>query len=225
MQLKKTISVAALLIFGLILVADGQKVTHYNLVELFQKNMLDTASNHRQTKVLENSRYPAVSSRGIAWLKGVNFKEGAIDIDLRGKNVFLKSFLGIAFHAKDTIEYDAVYFCPFRFHDTSEETRKYAVKYVSLPGHDFDVLRRQYPGVYENEAKPAPKAEDWFHATIVIKGDWITVYVNHSTTPSLKVKKLNNLTGGMIGLWGNASVSLPSLGGDFANLTITDFPN
>jgi len=222
MQFKKTISSTALLIFGFILAVYGQKVSHYNLVELFQKNMLDTASNHQQTKVLNDSKYPAVTSRGITWLKGVNFKEGTIDVDLRGKNQPLKSFAGIAFHAKDTIEYDAVYFCPFRFHDTSSINRKYAVKYVSLPDHDYYVLRPLYPGVYENEANPAPKADEWFHATIVIKGDWISVYVNHSKIPSLKVKKLNNLTDGMIGLWGNASVSFPSLGGDFANLTLTE---
>jgi len=43
------------------------------------------------------------------------FKEGIIDIDLRGKDVFLQSFLGIAFDVTDNNHYEAVYFRPFNF--------------------------------------------------------------------------------------------------------------
>jgi hypothetical protein len=154
----------------------------------------------------------------MLWLKGVTFKEGTVDIDLRGKNIFLQSFMGIAFHAKDTIAYDVVYFCPFRFHDTSVVTRKYSVKYMSFPDYSYVKLRKEYPRVYENEVNPAPKADEWFHATIVVKEEWITVYVNHSATPSLKVKKLPTLTDGKIGLWSYTK----TLSSDFANLTITE---
>jgi len=68
--------------------------------------------------------------------------------------------------------------------------------------------------VYENAVTPFPKATDWFHARIVVGKDSITVYVNNSTRASLKVKKLNSRTDGLLGLWNFG------LDGDFANLVI-----
>ncbi len=196
----------------------GQRVKNYNLVELLQQNKLDTTSGGQEIQTFVNPKNQAITVKGILWLKGVNFKDGTVDIDLRGKNVFLQSFMGIAFHAKDTTAYDVVYFCPFRFHDTSDVTRKYSVKYMSLPDHSYTKLRKDHPGMYENEVNSAPKADDWFHATIVVKDGWVAVYVNHAATPSLKVKQLDTLTEGKIGLWSYAS----TLSSDFADLSITE---
>jgi hypothetical protein len=214
---KAKITLTFLFTFFGILAALGQQTTNYNLVQLLQQNKLDTGSS-QETHVLNDAQYQAVSTKGILWLEGVNFKEGTIDVDLRGKDVFLQSFLGIAFHAKDTSAYELVYFRPFRFHSTDIPTRKWSVQYMSLPGFDYDKLRKEHPGVYENEVNPVPGATDWFHATIVVKGDSITVYVNHSPTASLQVKKLNDLTNGKIGLWSSPG----SLSSDFANLSITE---
>lgn len=196
----------------------GQQARHYNLVKLLQENKLDTTSDHQQTQLVDSPHNQAISTKGILWLKGVTFKEGTVDVDLRGKNVFLQSFMGIAFHAKDTTAYDVVYFCPFRFHDSDTVTRKYSVKYMSLPDYNYIKLRKEHPLVYENAVNPAPQPDEWFHATIVINEDWITVYVNHSATASLKVKKLDTLTAGKIGLWSWSQ----GLSSDFANLTISE---
>jgi hypothetical protein len=186
----------------------------YNLVKLLNNNRLDTsAANEAYT--LNNESWQAISARGMIWLKGVSFTNGTIDIDLRGKDVFMQSFLGVAFHAKDTLNYELVYFRPFRFHSTDTPTRKWAVQYMSMPGCDYDKLRKEHPGVYENAADPAPDANEWFHATIVVKGKWITVYINHSAMASLRVRKLNNISTGKIGLWTSVS------SGDFANLKIS----
>jgi hypothetical protein len=84
-----------------------------------------------------------------------------------------------------------------------------------VPDFLYDKLRKEHPLVYENEVTPVPKADEWFHAAIVVKRDWITVYVNHSSTPSLQVKKLNKVYDGKIGLWDD------ELSGDFANLIIS----
>jgi hypothetical protein len=201
---------------GLMLKTYGQQKKNYDLVKLFQENKLDSTCADQQTRVLNDPERNAISTKGILWISGVNFKEGIIDIDLRGKNFFLQSFLGIAFHAKDTNNYDVVYFCPFRFHDKDSVTKKYSVKYMSLPDYSYTRLRKEHPGVYENEVNPAPQADEWFHATIVIRNQWVTVYINHSAIQSLKVKKLDTLTEGKIGLWSYSQ----TLSSDFANLTI-----
>jgi hypothetical protein len=195
--------------------AVGQKTHTFNLPQILKENKLITKpGNH--TKIIDSAGKQGINTEGVVWLKDRSFKEGSIDIDLKGKNVFLQSFLGIAFHAKDTGTYDVVYFRPFRFRIADTATRRWSVQYMTVPDFDYSVLRKDHPGVYENSANPAPLPDDWFHATIVVKGDWITVYVDHSTTASLKVKKLNDRWGGMIGLWTSTS------DGNFANLSITD---
>jgi len=218
MSFKTVFALSFHLVFGSLLVARSQQVTHYDLVKLVQEDKFDTTTANQEIQIFAHPKNQAITVRGILWLKNLRFREGTIDIDLRGRNVFLQSFMGVAFHARDTAAYDVVYFCPFRFHDSSEITRKYSVKYMSLPDFSYEKLRKEHPGVYENEVNPVPGADVWFHATIVIKDGWVTVYVNHSATPSLRVRRLDTLVEGKIGLW-----SWPSgLSSDFANLTITD---
>jgi len=216
MLFKTKITFAFLFTFFIAFIVHGQQVTNYNLARLLHENKLDTSSG-QQVHMLDGGKNHGISAQGIVWLKGVNFKDGTIDVDLRGKNVFLQSFLGIAFHAKDTANYEVIYFRPFRFHSADTPTRKWSVQYMSLPVYDYVKLRKEDPGVYENEVNPVPEADDWFHATIVIKGDWITVYINHSTAASFKTKKLNNLADGKIGLWSSPG----ALSGDFADLSIS----
>jgi len=195
--------------------AMAQQVHKFDLPQMLNENKLITKpANH--TKIIDSAGKHGINTWGVVWLKNSDFKHGTIDIDIKGKNVFLQSFLGVAFHAKDTATYDLVYFRPFRFRIADTATRRWSVQYMTVPDFDYSVLRKDHPGVYENSANPAPFPDDWFHATIEVKGDWITVFVNYSNVSSLKVKKLNDRAGGMIGLWTSTS------DGNFANLTITD---
>jgi len=215
MAFKITVAALLLLMSASAIPANAQQATSYNLVELLQKNGLEINTT-TQTHVTDSTKMPAISTLGIVLLKGVTFESGTIDVDLRGKDVFLKSFLGIAFRAKDTLNYDVIYFRPFRFHSTDTATRRWSVQYMAMPGFDYEKLRKEHPLVYENQVNPVPDANDWFHATIVVKDDWITVYVNHSAVPSLKIKSLNNNPGKRIALWTSG------IKGDFANLVISN---
>lgn len=194
--------------------ASAQQTNSYNLVQLLQQNKLVTTPA-QQTQVLANAQKQAITTKGIVWLKDVDFNEGTMDVDLRGKDVFLESFMGIAFHAADTGAYELIYFRPFNFRHADTLRRRWSVQYVSLPGYGWDVLRKAHPLMYENAVDPAPRADEWFHATIVVKDNWVTVYVDHSPKASLKVKMLRDRKGGMVGLWDDG------LSGDFANLIIT----
>ena len=135
--------------------------------------MIDT-SNHAMA--LSNGIYTnAVSLQKIAWLKNVSFTKGTIDVDLRGKDVFLQSFLGIAFHASDNNHYEVVYFRPFNFNYADTARRRWSVQYMFIPDFPYDKLREEHPLVYENLIMPPPKADEWFHATIVVNDDSIKV--------------------------------------------------
>lgn len=155
-----------------------------------------------------------ISTTGIAWLKDVNFSNGTIEVDLRGKDVVQKSFIGIAFHGVDTATYDAIYFRPFNFQSQDPVRKIHAVQYISEPDFPWHRLRDEKNGIYEKAVNPAPSPNDWFHARIEVKDSQITVYVNNAATPSLTVTKLNTRKEGMIGIWNEG------LNGDFANLVI-----
>ncbi|MCS3735625.1 DUF1080 domain-containing protein [Mucilaginibacter dorajii] len=196
-------------------IAAGAQVKQYNLQQLLKAGRLITVPAH-QTQVLEGAKQGAITTKGIIWIKGINFKNGTVDIDLRGKNEFLKSFLGIAFRGTDTTTCDILYFRPFNFKHVDTARHKWSVAYMHIPDNDYAKLRKEHPGVYENKVTPVPDMDAWFHATIVIKGDLLTVYVNHSTTPSLTVTMLSDRKDGLFGLYSDG------LTNDFANLEISD---
>lgn len=191
----------------------GQQAEAFNLSQMLTENKL-VAGPANEIRALKDGDKQGISSKGIVWLKGMNFKQGQIDVDLRGKNVFLKSFLGIAFHGIDTTTCDILYFRPFNFRHADTLRRKWSVAYMSLPDNNYAKLRKEHPLVYENVVSPVPQPDEWFHATLVLKNKQLSVYVNHSSTPSLVVTLINERTGGLFGIYADG------LAEDFANLTI-----
>lgn len=195
-------------------VCQAQKTKRYNLSKLLDDNRLVIFPN-QDVITLSNGAMLGVSANGIVWLRDVTFSTGSIDVDLKGKDVFQQSFLGIAFHGADTANYDAIYFRPFNFQSDDTLRRKHMVQYISQPDYPWERLRKEHPLMYEDTVTPSLVPSDWFHARIVVNEHEIIVYVNHPTVPTLKVKKLNTRNDGLIGLWNFG------LNGDFANLEIT----
>ena len=155
---------------------------------------------------------------GLAWLEGFQFSNGVIEIDLKGKNVLQRSFVGVAFHGVDEKTYEAVYFRPFNFKNPDAERRAHAVQYISHPAHSWPKLRSEHPGVYEKPVDPVPDPDGWFHARIVVQKPKVSVFVDDAKQPSLVVEALTDRASGWIGLWvGNTS------GGAFANLRVLPF--
>jgi hypothetical protein len=196
-----------------LLKAGAQRAEKYDLGQWLVENKLENTSNQEVNRT-NGTEKSAISTSGVVWLKGVVFKEGTIEIDLRGRNIFQQSFLGIAFDGLDTSNYEVVYFRPFNFQSPDTLRKKHTVQYMSLPDNPWYKLREKYPLVYENAVHPFPGPEDWFHVTIVVQKDSVQVYVDHSIIPSLKVHRFNPSGGGKIGLWGDEK------SGDFANLEI-----
>jgi hypothetical protein len=191
----------------------------YDLFSMQEKNQLEVY-NRKVSTFSENDKKGISFSKnendGIAWLQHVIFSNGTIELDIRGKDVFQQSFVGVAFHGTDDKTMDVIYFRPFNFHVADSVRKSHAVQYVSLPDYSWEVLREKFNGIYEKPLKSSPDGIAWFHVRIVVKSPLITVYVNGSPEPSLTVDKLNTRASGKIGLWvGNNS------DGDFANLQIS----
>jgi hypothetical protein len=138
---------------------------------------------------------------GLAWVEGSSLDAGTIEVDLKGKDVFQRSFLGVAFHGEDDETYEAIYFRPFNFKTEDAARRHHAVQYVAHPRYTWQALRKEKPEMYESNVNPVPDPNDWFHARIVLAGRKVSVYVNDSTEPCLAVERLSDRTGGRVGLW------------------------
>jgi hypothetical protein len=143
-------------------------------------------------------------------------KNGAIEFDVRGKDVLQQSFVGMAFRRQNDTSYDCIYFRPFNFQSKDAVRKTHSVQYISLPQYDWQYLREKFPGKYENALSVSVDPNTWFHIKVMFDGNEIMVYVNGDDKPSLTVKSLNNYATGEIGYWvGNNSE------GDFANLSVT----
>jgi hypothetical protein len=209
----------AVLGFLNILSVSGQgKSIKFDLADLLANNKL-VPFNREITMFSENDkkgiRFSKNTNDGIAWLMGVEFLNGIIEVDIRGKDAFQQSFVGIAFHGLDNNTLDAIYFRPFNFQSTDPIRKVHAVQYVSHPDNTWSILREKQNGKYEKAVIPAPNGNEWFHVKIVIQYPHVTVYVNGNADPSLSVDKLDNRKTGKIGLWvGNGS------DGDFVGMPI-----
>jgi len=152
---------------------------------------------------------------GVAYLQGVEFTNGTIELDVRGKDVPQQSFVGVAFHGVDGTTYDAIYFRPFNFRAEDPARRGHAVQYIAQPIYPWQKLRAEQPGKYERAIDPVPDPNAWFHVRVVVTSPKVSVFVDDAKEPSLVVDQLSNRKKGLVGLWvGNNS------GGDFANLKI-----
>jgi hypothetical protein len=174
---------------------------------------------NREAKALAEVRGVHLSQRegnGIAWVEGTELARGTIDVDVRGRDVFQQSFVGIAFHRRDDDTYEAVYLRPFNFRATDPVRHVHAVQYIALPDHDWPRLRKEFPEEFENPVDASVEPTGWVPLRVVVNERTVQVYVGKVKSPTLEVRTLGVHGAGMVGLWvGNGSE------GDFANLRVT----
>lgn len=151
---------------------------------------------------------------GLALPRGLGFSTGTIEIDLKGRNLRQRSFLGVAFNVVDEKTFEAVYFRPFNFH-AAEPIRNRSVQYIAWPANTWEYLRRTAPGQFENAVTPVPDPDGWFHARIEVTDSQVRVFVNDAKEPSLVTRRLS--TGSVqrpVGLF------VDSGDGHYSNLTV-----
>jgi len=174
---------------------------------------------NRDVTKLQDGRGVHLSERegpGVVWVEGSDLADGSIEVDIRGRDVLQKSFVGIAFHRTDDTTYEAVYLRPFNFRAQDPVRHQHAVQYIAAPEYDWPRLRKEFPEEFENPVDPSIVPTEWVPLRIVLKGSRIAVFVGAVTTATLEVRKLGQHDRGLIGLWvGNNS------DGDFANLRIS----
>ena len=177
------------------------------------------AVNRDVTPLQGNRRGVHVSEKegnGVIWLEGSDFAQGTIEVDVRGRDVLQRSFLGVAFHRKDDNSYEAVYLRPFNFRATEPDRHQHAVQYIAVPDYDWPRLRKEFPEEFENPVDASVSPTDWVPLRVVVNAQKIQIYVGSPKAPALEVRKLASYERGAVGLWvGNGS------DGDFSNLRLT----
>ena len=196
----------------------GQTGGNIELADMYKRAKLKTVN--RDIKIISNDtgaylRVSESKKEGIVWLPFKDFKNGTIEIQMRGKDVFQRSFIGIAFHGDNDTTYDAVYCRPFNFFSSDPIRRIHAVQYISQPNFTWEKLRKERNAVFEKEIIDPPDPNDWFTMKLVVDNSTIKAYINHGSQASLIVEKLNDRTSGKIGLF-----TADSSGGDFKTIKI-----
>jgi hypothetical protein len=196
-----------------------KKAIEPDLAALADGKFVNT-SNHTTSRLRDGARtgvrLSEAAGEGAAYVPGIEFANGTIEFDVRGKDVQGQSFVGVAFHGVDGTTYDAIYFRPFNFKTDDPVRHVHAVQYITHPDNTWQKLRDRQPGKYEKPVTPAPDPNGWFHARVVVASPKVSVFVADGREPALVVDQLSHRGKGLVGLWvGNTS------GGDFANLKIT----
>lgn len=196
----------------------GQTHQTIDLVKLY-KSAKPVVVN-RMAEIVSDSEgaYLKVSEsrmEGIVWLPFEGFKCGTIEIKMRGKDVFQRSFIGIAFQGINDSVYDAVYCRPFNFFAIDSARRAHAVQYISHPNFTWDKLRKERNGVFEKEIINPPNPNEWFTLKLIITDKNVKAYINNASQASLIVKTLSDRISGKIGLF-----TADSSGGDFKTISI-----
>lgn len=197
----------------------GQQSQTIELAKLYQKGKLKAVNRDLKIVTDDNGSYLKISenkNEAIVWLPVTDLKNGTIEIEMRGQDVFQRSFIGIAFHGVDDTTYDAIYCRPFNFFATDSVRRIHAVQYISHPNFTWEKLRHEKNAVFEKEIIHPPNPNDWFTMKLVIDNTTVKAYINNATQPSLIVQKLNNRTTGKIGLF-----TADNSGGDFKTIKIS----
>jgi len=127
----------------------------------------------------------------VAYPKGLTFKDGEIELDMASTTG--NEYLGLAFRIKDAHHYQTLYFRP-----ASTGTIN-AIQYMPEKKTEFnwwDYEADKY------QAKATLPATTWFHIKAVVKGQMLTVYVDHQPKPAMVYKALDpDLKEGSVGFW------------------------
>jgi hypothetical protein len=159
------------------------------------------------------ARFDEAPGAGVALAPVAGFQNGDIDVDMRGRDVLQKSFVGVVFHFANDSTFETVWLRPFNFRAADTARHIHSVQFASYPTFSWQKLRADHPGHFESALNPAPDPDGWVHLRVEVRGAHVRAFVDG--TKVLDVDSPQPRKGGSVGLWvGDAS------NGDFANFVI-----
>lgn len=170
----------------------------------------------RGIKVIEDGS--VANGEAFAVVKGVDFHNGAIDVELAGlpaksAGEAARGFIGIAFRIKnDKFEY--IYLRPTNGRANDQVRRNHSTQYSAFPDFSFAKSRQEAPEKYESYVDLESGA--WTKYRIVVDGTTARLFVHGAPQPALIVNDLKlGDSSGEVALWIG-----PGTEGYFTNLAI-----
>jgi hypothetical protein len=162
----------------------------------------------------------------LAWIDGLEFSNGEIEVELAGAlapgaREGARGFVGIAFRLQeDRKTYDAFYLRPTNGRAEDQERRNHSAQYVSHPEWPWFRLRKETPSRYEAYVDLVPGA--WTKIKIDVRGERARLYVHDNEQPTLIVNDVKSGASakGAVALWlGPGTVA------HFRNLSVRPAPD
>jgi hypothetical protein len=198
----------------------AQKSKQFDLFKLQIDGKLKTVNRGIKSLTQGDKTFIQLSEEkgeGLVWLPISTFDKGVVDIEMRGQDVFQKSFIGIAFHGQNDSTFEAVYCRPFNFMTKDSVRHIHAIQYISHPNFPWKKLRDERNAVFEKEIINPPNPNDWFTMTLLIEDKTIKAFINHRKNPSLVVQRLTDNKTGKLGIFVGDGA-----GGDFKNIIVKE---
>jgi hypothetical protein len=211
--------VCPLFLLSLALAAAEFPLTDLSRLDLSNAQVeLTTYHGRSAFKMTEKEAGPG---EALAILKGLQFHDGVIDVEVSGApsktaDPTARGFIGVVFHLQtDGSHAENIYLRPSNARADDQLQRNHSVQYISAPDWGWKRLRDETPGQYESYVDM--QAGEWTHMRIVVHGKEAALHVGGAEQPCLIVKemKMGDSQGG-VALWIG-----PGTEGYFRNLTIT----
>ena len=204
------------------------KPTEYALTSTAELKLNDIVAmpvTYKDRPALQVKLAPGVQGgdkNTIAWLDGIDFHNGVIEVDLAGKLLpdapaDARAFIGLAFRVNnDASSFESIYLRPVNARVDNQVRRNHSTQYFSFPDYSFDRFRKEAPEKYESYVDLV--TGEWTKMRIVVNEDKALLFVNNSEQPVLIVNdlKLGASRRGAVGLWVDIGTE-----GYFANLKVT----
>ena len=191
-------------------------ISLYSQTFKFDKNKLEAINSSMSiekfmgkevVKVIKDSTVSGSDLPTFAKLKGIEFKNGTIEIKVLSRLVpnapaFARGFIGIAFRISDSnSKFECIYIRPTNGRANDQIRRNHSIQYFSYPDYTFDRLRKEAPEMYESYADMG--LNEWIKLKIVIKDLQAKLFINDNKQPSLIVNDLKHgaNSSGAIAFW------------------------
>ncbi|AYB35530.1 hypothetical protein D4L85_13410 [Chryseolinea soli] len=191
------------------------------LVAVHVAMSVETLKGKRVVRVAKDSAVKEVDEPTFVKLKGVEFKDGTIEVRVLSKlqpaaPELARGFIGVAFRInEDNSKFECIYIRPANGRDSNQVRRNHAIQYFSYPDYKFNRLRKEAPEQYESYADMG--LNEWIKMKIVVKGQQAKLFLNENREPSLIVNDLKqDAEPGAIGLWVDVGTD-----GLFSDVSIT----
>lgn len=179
-----------------------------NKIEAVNSSMsIEKFMGREVVKVIKDSAVTEVDVSTFAKLKGIEFKNGTIEVKVLSRLLpnapeLARGFIGIAFRINDSnSKFECIYIRPANGRANDQLRRNHSIQYFSFPDYKFNRLRKEAPEVYESYADMG--LNEWIKLKVIIKDSQAKLFINDSKQPSLIVNDLKHgaNSSGSIGLW------------------------